>query len=624
MSAVWTTAYLDLLARDADPAEFDRPVDAARRAGADAAAVAEVERAREAALRVREVLEARRRREHELSALFQTAGDLASLTDVDAVLHAIVSRSRDLLHSDVAYLSLMDAAAGDTYMRVTVGCTSELFRAVRLSLGAGLGGMVAQTGTAYATSAYFEDHRIDHTATIDAAVADEGLSAILGVPLVLGGQLIGVLYAAHRSVRPFAAAEIALLTSFAAHAAIALDKARALSETRAALRDLQVADEMLRARTVAVERAAEAHDRFFGLVLRGGDAAAVAAEVRTLLAGDVLVVDADGTVLAAAGSSLGPTAAEAALARRAAAAGRTLRAEGVHAAPVVAGADVLGALLLRRGEPLEEADRRILERAALVSALLLLFRRSVAAAEDRLRGELLEDVLLDRDGSGLPARARRAGIDLTVPHAVVVAEIAGERGLVADAGASVAAARGGLSAVHDGRLVIVLPHLTPAGAGTLVSAEVARRTGRSPTAGLAGPAVGSHEVRAAHAEALRCLGTLQALGRTGEAAGSADLGFVGLLLADDRDVPAYVRSVLGPVLDYDERRGTELVATLRAYFAEGAAVARTAAALHLHANTVTQRLDRVTRLLGSDWSAPERRLEVQLALRLEALVRRPA
>ena len=35
-----------------------------------------------------------------------------------------------------------------------------------------------------------------------------------------------------------------------------------------------------------------------------------------------------------------------------------------------------------------------------------------------------------------------------------------------------------------------------------------------------------------------------------------------------------------------------------------------ATALHLHANTVTQRLDRVARLLGGDWAGPERRLEV--------------
>ena len=39
----------------------------------------------------------------------------------------------------------------------------------------------------------------------------------------------------------------------------------------------------------------------------------------------------------------------------------------------------------------------------------------------------------------------------------------------------------------------------------------------------------------------------------------------------------------------------------------------------MHVNTVTQRLERVGRLLGREWSAPDRALEVHLALRLHRL-----
>jgi DNA-binding PucR family transcriptional regulator len=92
-----------------------------------------------------------------------------------------------------------------------------------------------------------------------------------------------------------------------------------------------------------------------------------------------------------------------------------------------------------------------------------------------------------------------------------------------------------------------------------------------------------------------------------------------VLLGDRTDVPGYVRQVLGPVLDYDEQRGTELVHTLDAYYAQGASLARAKDVLHVHVNTVVQRLDRVRHLLGPDWNAPERALEVQLALRLHRL-----
>jgi DNA-binding PucR family transcriptional regulator len=73
------------------------------------------------------------------------------------------------------------------------------------------------------------------------------------------------------------------------------------------------------------------------------------------------------------------------------------------------------------------------------------------------------------------------------------------------------------------------------------------------------------------------------------------------------------------MLDYDKRRGTTLTKTLETYYACGGGLARAAETLHVHVNTVTQRLDRIAALIGSDWQKPERALEIQLALRLHQL-----
>ncbi|HEY0775540.1 MAG TPA: diguanylate phosphodiesterase, partial [Nocardioidaceae bacterium] len=74
--------FLELLAREATPVEFEGPLLAARAAGADADQLRELEKAKVLAMQVRGVLEARRRREAELSALYETASDLAALTEV--------------------------------------------------------------------------------------------------------------------------------------------------------------------------------------------------------------------------------------------------------------------------------------------------------------------------------------------------------------------------------------------------------------------------------------------------------------------------------------------------------------------------------------------------------------
>ena len=76
---------------------------------------------------------------------------------------------------------------------------------------------------------------------------------------------------------------------------------------------------------------------------------------------------------------------------------------------------------------------------------------------------------------------------------------------------------------------------------------------------------------------------------------------------------------LGPLIRYDTRRGTALVGTLEAYFGAGSSPARAAEALHVHVNTVTQRIARIAQVLGAGWQHPDRSLELQLALRLHRL-----
>ncbi|WP_062440538.1 helix-turn-helix domain-containing protein [Herbidospora daliensis] len=613
--------FLELLAREASAVEFEGPVLQARAAGADPATLEELEREKVAALRIRAVMRRRARREAELSALFDTAKDLAGLRDIDAVLAAIVRRARGLLGTDVAYLTLNDAQNGDTYMRVTDGVITARFRSVRLPLGAGLGGLVAQTGEGYATSDYFADERFRHTTSIDDAVTEEGLVAILGVPLRLGGQVIGVLFAADRGARPFAREEIALLSSLAAHASVAIDTARLLEETRAALTELSEANRLIRNHSTAIERAADAHDRMTGLVLRGGGVEDVAAVVTEVIGGKLTVLDGAGEPLVGDPGDVDPAVPDAARASRAL--GRSVeRGRNLIASVDVGGSESspLCTLVLRTAGPVADTDRRILERAALVTALLLLFRRSVADAEGRVRGELLDDLIARPDLAGLPERARRLGLDLAEPHVLVTVAHDGQRERAAFWASSEAALTGGLATARGDEVVLLLPGDKPGVTAKRLAAELSASLGRPATAGAA---QARSDVAAAYEEARRCAAALVALGRAGDGAGAAELGFVGLVIGEGRDVAGFVRGTIGAVGDYDEKKGTQLVQTLAAYFGCGGQLTKTAEALHIHVNTVTQRLDRIRRLLGDDWQEPERALEIQLALRLGSAFRHP-
>ncbi|GAA3791358.1 helix-turn-helix domain-containing protein [Streptomyces chiangmaiensis] len=599
----------------------------------------------EDALHVRAQLEERRRREDELAALYETAGDLSSLRDLEAVLQAIVRRARGLLGTDTAYLMLNDARRGDTYVRVTDGIRTDAFKHCRLAMGAGLGGLVAKTAVPYNTPDYLNDPRFAHT--VDDVVRGEGLIAIQGVPLKLGKKVIGVLFAANRSARPFPEHEVALLVSLANHAAIAIENATLFQEVQRAVDDLTEANAVIQAHSASVEQAASLHERLTSIVLHGGGMADVAQNLAAVLGGSILVLAPDGRVMAGVGTDpvveqaqAGGVLPEGSPAARAvheacvlsAESRRTRRIPGTGAAasacatPITAGTEVLGSLALVRAR-LDAADVRSLERAALVTALMLLSERSVAEAEHRLRGEILEDLLgaPHRDLEGLRRRAALMGLDLGRPHTVLAARCrgGGHRRAIADAATAFAAHAKGLAGEYRGDVIVLLPgDDAPARTACSLADHLSRTVGGPVTVGSTSAAPGVDALVAAHRDAAQCLGVLLALDRDGEGASLDELGIYGLLFsqAGRDELQRFVRCVIGPVLDYDERRSGELVRTLLAYFDCDASLTRTAAGLFVHVNTLYQRIDRVTALLGPQWRHGDHALQVHLALKVHSVL----
>ncbi len=607
---------LRLLAQDAPAARIEEQARRLAAADPDDGAAA-----RELALRVRSGLDGHRRREAELSALVDIARDLASLPDPGGVLDAIVRRARTLLGADVAYLTLYDPERGDTYMRATSGSVAARFQALRLPLGAGLGGLVAQTHRPYWSADYPRDEQFRHTSEIDAAVAEEGLVAICGTPLTLGAEFVGVLFVADRTRRPFARDEVALLGSLAALAAVSLVQSRRAAATAATLVALSRAHQ-------GIAQAAAAHDRFVGVVLAGGDVDDIAAVLGELLACWVVVLDADGGRLAARGpapegdgAADGDPLADAPAVHRSAETGRLAEVDGTYAVAVTAAGQRLGTLVLGGCRGLDAGQGRTVERAAMVTALVLAFRLRAAETDRRVRTDLLAE-LLGADTAapdrGVVERGRVLGLRLTAPHVLAVCRCeASRRPGVALAAGALGDGRA-LVGEHADGVVVLLPGRDPSAAAV----ELARRLGAPGgpvTVGVAGPLVPARGLAPAHAEARRTADALVALGLAGRGASARDLGFAGLVLGGSADVEGYLAAVLGPLLDYDARRGSDLVGTLAAYFAAGASPRRAATALHVHVNTVGQRLDRVTTLLGDDWQTPDRALEIQLALRLHRI-----
>ncbi len=99
---------------------------------------------------------------------------------------------------------------------------------------------------------------------------------------------------------------------------------------------------------------------------------------------------------------------------------------------------------------------------------------------------------------------------------------------------------------------------------------------------------------------------------------SAEISSAVLLLnsVPDQLRRSFAEHVLGPVLDYDTRNASGLVATLRAYFDCSGSWSKTAERLQLHLNTVRYRIARVESLTQRDLAQMEDRMDLYLALQM--------
>ncbi|ANZ43426.1 diguanylate phosphodiesterase [Lentzea guizhouensis] len=545
------------------------------------------------------------RRQRELASLYATAKSLTALGGLDDVLQSIVRHAHDLMGTDFTYLSLV--ADGRLSARAAEGTISAAFLSATIPSGVGLGGKVLATRRPHWVRNYAASTLIDHDAGFDRLVGTEDLVALLGVPLVIRDEVVGALFAAYRSERSFDAGEIALLSAFADHAAVALDNARLYEKSRKALQELQVAYRKIEEHVTVVERAQEIHEALTGVVLEGGTPDDVARRLAEQLGGEVEVLDVVGNR-----SGRVTTTVENGVA--------------CSVAPIQAGDSHLGALAWTReagaGQRVsDDMDLRTLERATHILGLLILKERAVAEASERLSGELLTELMVGSPGisPSQRTRTRTRGIDADRLNLVLVADspASSSTDLVRHLH-DIARTCSGLAGEHLGRATMIVPSTDDDRTVQDVHRRLRRALG-GPVA-VVGERAANHDWARAFSLAGRCGSVMRALGHTDVGATTGRYALYALIFDTDRvrELDRFLDASIGPLVAYDRRRGTDLVGTLSVYYGHRANVAATARALHVHVNTLLKRLDRVSEVLGVDWRT-ENDLELQFGLQLHRL-----
>lgn len=579
-------------------------------------------------IRAHRALLLNRQHEAEISALYATVGQLTARLDVQAVLHTVVERARELLESDIAYIMLLDEGGKVLRMRVAVGHKTDAFMNIQRPVRPGVS---AYIGKPLTTPDFLNDSGVDHDGATDDLVRLEGVRSVLAVPLRTELAALGTLLVGNRFVKQFSETEIALLRSLGEHAALALDNARLYEDAVAAAASSAEARAEAETHLRQLERAAEVHHRLTEVLLAGQGVAGVASTLAESFGVGLLITDWRHKVLADVGSDLlidrqggmAPSLlrrrdVKEALERCASEFETVSIGRDLVVAPISARRELLGYIWARRRDSnqADEVLRTSIEQAARVVALEMLREREAIETERRLRRDFMYELLSERapDPLVLEPRARQVWRGYGLDHRPLVISVLSRSAV---GGSPMERARrllvedrpADFVTVHGSYLVLLTTYREreQVVAETEKIRELLARNGMDTCVAIGAPCRGLGETRESVLTARRLLELLSPR-RILWAEGLEALTV--LFEPSQRDrLDSFVRSALAPLAGKEA-----LMSTLHAYYESAGNRAAAARILGVHVNTLRQRLARIEQMVGGSIDESTRALPLRLAL----------
>lgn len=272
-------------------------------------------------------------------------------------------------------------------------------------------------------------------------------------------------------------------------------------------------------------------------------------------------------------------------------------------------------ILDARDDDLTASEQTVVGEALPFLRFALAREDDAEKAERRLAAELI-DVTLAGQSQFAAARLLAYGLDpkgLLVGAAVLAPRVEGLR-----ARATLALARGGfdsIAAQYEGlTMMIVQPSIEPD--VEQLAALLQRALGPRASVGFGATASGAEELRQSLLQAREAARYAHRLKRAWARHDEVDSHDLLIALHDHGTLETFRRNVLGAIIRHDERTGSELQHTLKAFVESGFHWQRTASELFIHVNTLRHRIARCEELTGRDLSDMRDRVDVYIALNL--------
>ena len=576
----------------------------------------------------------------ELGFLVRLAQAAASTQKPDELLALIIREATSAMGTDVCSLYLVVPPGREMLLTATNGLNENMVGKVRMRVGEGITGWVAETRQPAVAPDVGRDPHWKWVPGLD----EDRFHSMLSVPIESGPRLVGVLNAQAAERREFNAGDIDFLRAIAGQVAGILERSELQRRLEAQLAEIQLSHDI--------------HERFTKLSLDGAGTPAILEAVGALAGGPAALYSTDGYRVRGMGEVAEGLPARIHVPPPAAhGSAREVRisvvrpARPVDVVPVRAGADVLGLLAVgldvRAGQPADAQGRlRALEHGSTVLALELSKERAAAEVERRLRGDLVEEVLAgglegdeaeriarqaERLGHRLPSRAWVVVLepDDDSTEAALAAPGRQDRLDAALSGLIRSRMPGALTLVRSASAVFLIPDEVAPDLATAEKLAGQVLAGAAPVMkpGTASVGVGNlansvGELARSHLEARQALRLTRRAGGRARVASYRSLGAFRLLLEVQSPdaLRRFVQELLGPLLQYAQSRDTPLLETLEALSAARWVRRAAARQLSIHINSMSYRVERIETLTGLSLDDPETRVAISIALRARAML----
>lgn len=416
-----------------------------------------------------------------------------------------------------------------------------------------------------------------------------------------------------------------LLATLAQQMGSALTTARSRTKARATAATLRDTNDELSATVTILERRDLIHERLMQVETRSEGEAGIAAALHELIGLPVAIEDQHGNLRAWSGPGRpdpypkAEPARRQRLLRRARREGRPIRDGDRVLAVTRSNSDSIGVVVVLDPErTLEDVGRAPIDASLTVLSVELARLRGIEDTQLRLGLGLFDDLLAGHDEEESLSRAHALGYDLQHPHRVAVVRANGmldellqaTRRVVAEAEIQ------SLVGVRRGEVTILAPEGT---AWDEVCADLTLVVEWSRCRlGVGGVSSRPGDVPRSFDEATFALDVGEVLRAHQPVTAFDELGLLRVLahIDDVRRMQLLMVEQLGPLLDYDAHKGSELVLTLATYLEHGGAYRPTSEELNIHRNTLKYRLGRIRDIAAVDPSDPHTAFDLQVATRI--------